>query len=447
MKAKIVKTVRPDGTCQRFQIVSGFSWDDLNYFSCEIEPGTLKSLARLYKVYIIPKLKVSCISCVFFHVPNDVELPFPRETAFGLTYDADLLFKAVLEDELKKGSLKIEKGRLRANGRLARVVIESLEDKKMLETIEGEGDGIALVPVDEKLGFLSRKKASLCVNSHFFQMDPSDFDSPYGKAGSPYGLVLKNGLIISPPLNHRPSLLVDNKGKTQIKIVETRDLKFVIDGKEYEDGENCLLHFRPEERVVPKHEGSDIVISQSKVLAVKRGGGTPIPVSGFVLSVKGNPSVDSPEVKCLGLENFKFGSQVGPWMMKEGTMAESLNCPFFVKGKDSVAFGPTVYPLPFETARAGRICLGSDKRENPVIIWAEGPGKLGIDGENESTGVSLLEMAKFCRENRLWNAINLDGGGSAEIVCKGKVMLKRSDRMPVTNRQCERPVPNGLYVL
>ena len=106
-----------------------------------------------------------------------------------------------------------------------------------------------------------------------------------------------------------------------------------------------------------------------------------------------------------------------------------------------------MYPLPFDKARASRICIGADRDGKPVLIWAEGEGKLGLDRKNDSTGATLLEMALFCRSLGLSDAVNLDGGGSAQLIYEGGRYLKMADRMPLTDAVLERPVPLGLSIL
>ena len=109
-------------------------------------------------------------------------------------------------------------------------------------------------------------------------------------------------------------------------------------------------------------------------------------------------------------------------------------------------FPPSLYPMDFEGARAARIALGADKDGRPVVFWAEGKGKLSYTPGEDSTGASLSEMADIAEELGMYNAINLDGGGSAQILLNNLRTLHISDRNTADNSDAERLVPMGLIV-
>ena len=82
----------------------------------------------------------------------------------------------------------------------------------------------------------------------------------------------------------------------------------------------------------------------------------------------------------------------------------------------------------------------------PMIIWAEGAGKYGHEKGKESNGVSLKEMSEICQMADMHNGINLDGGGSAQILLKNSRKLKISDRDRYSFIEKERAVPIGLVI-
>jgi exopolysaccharide biosynthesis protein len=64
-----------------------------------------------------------------------------------------------------------------------------------------------------------------------------------------------------------------------------------------------------------------------------------------------------------------------------------------------------------------------------------------LDGrQSNSIGLTLLELAKFMQELGSVDAMNLDGGGSSEMVIKGKVVNKPSDGR-------ERRIGDALLVI
>ena len=81
-----------------------------------------------------------------------------------------------------------------------------------------------------------------------------------------------------------------------------------------------------------------------------------------------------------------------------------------------------------------------------MLLWAEGAPKQGYTPGSDSCGASLLEMADICKSLGMYNAVNLDGGGSAQILLNNRRSLKISDRVPETAAEVERPIPIGLII-
>ena len=205
---------------------------------------------------------------------------------------------------------------------------------------------------------------------------------------------------------------------------------------------------------------SDLV--GNRVVAVKNGGSIEIPTSGFVLQIPKkaalSPGSDvSDAEECFiepgadviyhGLEGVRFGIQVGNSIVRDGIRTKNFISKFYnIKQLGSVPFPPSLYPLDFEKARAARMALGADRDGKPVIFWAEGAGKFGINAENDSTGASLSEMADIAIALDLIDVINLDGGGSAQILLDNERSLMISDRKKEDNSEAERLVPIGLMV-
>ena len=81
-----------------------------------------------------------------------------------------------------------------------------------------------------------------------------------------------------------------------------------------------------------------------------------------------------------------------------------------------------------------------------MLLWAEGAGKLRYAPGQDSRGATLEDMADICSRLGMHNAVNLDGGGSAQILLQGKRSLRLSDRDPLDNSDSPRPVPMALAV-
>ena len=85
------------------------------------------------------------------------------------------------------------------------------------------------------------------------------------------------------------------------------------------------------------------------------------------------------------------------------------------------------------------------QKESPCC-WAEGAGKLRYEAGRDSCGASLAELGEICEELGMLNAVNLDGGGSAQILMRNARSLLISDRNPTDNSEMERVVPLGLMI-
>lgn len=270
-------------------------------------------------------------------------------------------------------------------------------------------------------------------------MDMSDKDSEFDLFGTPHGLVIYKNEILLPPLNHRNALFVDYKNNVEIKTIELEDLRIKIGSNKFIDSVNCRFFYRPDTRVTSATEGMDIIIVNKRVVAIKNGGVSKIPMAGFIIQVDKNINLNSLDVEYLFDEKYKIAIEVGPALMINGKKTTKMNCPFY-EGKGT-AYPSTVYPLDFNLSRAARIGLGV-LNNKPIFIWAEGAGKLGFVKGKESCGASLSEFAEYCDSKGISNMINLDGGGSAQIIFNDKRYLKIADRLFDTVTEDERAVPN-----
>ena len=376
-------------------------------------------MARLYKVNIIAKEPDFYGTLVFCHVPTHISiLPFPWETEVGYLFDNQLIVSYFFNKLVKEKRISILNDKVISENSKIEKFFASLQQDGWLVIEKGNRESITYMPISESMGFLSDVTTSqvLC-NSHFFLMDMSDNDSPYDIFGTSYALALHYGRIIQPPLLHRECLLVDTYGMVSIKNLEVKDFPITIDEKVCIDTKNCNFYCRPERRITPMSEGSGIIIVNQRVVALKHGGNSIIPMGGFVIQSDEKITIEHPCVTYQDMNEYVFGIQVGPAMMKEDRIVISLTTPFYT-GK-GVPFPSTVYPLPFETARAARMGIGN-KGKKPVIIWAEGVG--------------------------ISNFVNIDGGGSVQIIHNGSRALEISDRYTQTNKEAERPIPLGLII-
>lgn len=444
-----IDTIRyENGEMQRFQVVSGFAWNDLEFVQPPFSKEAFDELCRMYKIFVIPKHHEMYGAVLAFHIPDDMKSPFSSETDEGVVFDRQLAASIGLKKLVREGKIRRSGESLLIDDAKTKAFLDELEKRGWMSIAYGDKtDVVSILPVGEDLGYMSQvsPRPQFICNAHFFQMDVFDSDSPYDLFGTPYGMTVKNGIMIQPPLNGREALVVDMDGKVKITRPDVRDISMQIQGKTFTHGENCTIYRRPDTRQTPEEEGLDIVIVGDEVVSFHKGGGVFIPEGGFVLHTKEELSVEPSPVVYLGFDNCLFAIQVGSSSVKDGEVMKGFESPFYNIYKDSVPFPPTLYPLNYEKDRAPRMAICSDKDGDPVIVWAEGCSKLYYQFGKESCGASLLELGNYCASIGLVNALNLDGGGSSEIFLNGKLMMHVSDRH-ADNSDAERPVPMGLLI-
>ena len=207
------------------------------------------------------------------------------------------------------------------------------------------------------------------------------------------------------------------------------------------------LYTRPDRKRTPADDRMKVIIVGCQVVAVKESGSVPIPASGFVLGLKEHVRIrPGDQVIYHGMEDVQFGIQVGNSILREGVKTERFHSPFYnIRKLERTPFPPSLYPMNFAEDRAARIALGVDENGAPMLVWAEGAPKVGYVEGRHSCGASLAEMAEICSEAGMHHAVNLDGGGSGQVLLSDHRFLQISDRRD-DGTEAERPVPLGLVV-
>ena len=434
-----------DGEIQRYELLEGFSWNDLSYRYMHTTAESVQALVRLYRANIIVKNPGLYGTMVFAHIPKGIAPPFDRETEAGLLYDDQALTRHHFTRMVKSGEISTDGERVLCCDSEVKNFFTLLQSRGFLHIVEGKKSELAYVPISQTFGFLSQETAEhTAVNSHFFLMDPTDIDSPYDALGTPYGFAVEGGEILQPPLFGREALIVDSQDRAYIGCPGLGETAVHIEGRRYHDGEDGVTFYsRPEYRRTPKEPGTDLVIVNRRIVAVAQGGGIQVPMAGFILHSADPIDISTGAAAYSREDDIAFAVQVGPSAVMNGTVSGELTCPFYTG--EGTPFPSTVYPLPYDRARASRTAIG-EKDGKPVILWLEGASKNGHIPFQESSGSSLLETAEIAGSLSIQNMVNMDGGGSAQIHHQGTRNLLIADRDVKTNTVKERPVPLGLIL-
>lgn len=445
MRSELKTYSYTNGEIQRVQIVRWDRWDQLDFLTPDHSPDTLDRFADIYRNFLIPAAPWIFGHMVMFQLPDSLMVDLPVNTEkHGTVASALTAAAAVLQE-----GVSIQAGKPVFRSVAAKQLWQALEMQNCIRIVSGKLRTTKIIPVTNIPGYLSKAAAdaALKVNSSFFIMDCFDCATVYDHVGTPFGLCVKNGTVIHPPLYNREALLIRENGEIRIQHMDITDLEIEIDEHFFRHGKNAFLYTRPNRKRTPGRKGNYLVITGCQVAAVSKHP-TAIPASGFVLCHQEDVEIAAgTPVVYHGLENVCFGIQVGNSILKDGKKTESFHSPFYnIRHLEPIPFPPSLYPMNFQKARAARIALGADAAGKPVLIWAEGAAKIGYIPKAGSCGASLMELADICEEIGIRNAINLDGGGSAQILLNRQRILQISDRDPQTLCESERPIPLGLMV-
>jgi len=428
----------PDGTVQRVQLVRPGRWEDINFLEPDFSPESIGCFSHIYRKFLVPGCPWLFGRMILFWLPDGTE-PDRGDYGDALTAAAAILRAGLRLDKQEKPHFRTPE---------AKKLWEALEAKGALTVVSGKLPFTTVIPISRRTGYLSRNEeaAAMKVNASFFIMDRFDCATVYDQVGTPLGLRVKDGIILDPPLYEREALLVKKNGTVAVGPVGLSRLKIRVGGVTYTPGVDADIYTRPDRARAPG--GKQLVIVGCRVAAVLPKGHGQIPASGFILRPRGDFTAKAGDaVTYLGLEDVSFGIQVGNSILIGGKKTESFQSKFYnIRGLEPVPYPPSLYPLDFQNARAARIALGADGEGKPMILWAEGAGKIGYVAGRDSRGASLSDMADICAQMGMVDAVNLDGGGSAQILVDNKRSLKISDRNAPDASEAERPVPMALIV-
>jgi len=443
MESYVKEYSYPNGEIQRVQIVTLDDWSQLNFWKPAPSEHMLNCVADIYERYLVPACPWIFGNMVLFRLPEDVEVPFSWETEYGTVGDDLAAASAAM-----RGGVKVSKGKPIFSDPQVEAFWKKLEERNCIRIVRGKLPVTTIIPVSNQAGYMTaaEKGAKLKVNASFFIMDRFDCATVYDQVSTPFGLRVKDGVVESPPLFGREALLVRDEGVC-VEPVDVRDLELVIGGKAYKHGRNCTIYSRPERRRTPGSKGTKLVIIGCRVAAVSNARHVDIPASGFVLCLPDICDMQpGAQVIFRGLEDVWFGIQVGNSIIRNGEKTMHFISRFYnIRKLQPIPFPPSLYPMDFVNSRAARIALGANEEGKPMLLWAEGASKgIYIPG-HDSAGATLAQMADICAEAGMVHAVNLDGGGSAQILLSNRRSLRISDRNP-DDTEAERPVPMGLIV-
>lgn len=278
-----------------------------------------------------------------------------------------------------------------------------------------------------------RWRAVAAVNGGYFAPD-----------GDPLGGVMVDGQWVSEPLPNRTCLGVTDRGAVLVDALTwkaeaiTPSGPLPISGINRARGPNELILYTPRYGMVTRANpfGVEAVVAAGLVREVRVGlPGAAIPSDGFVLSAHGTAAPRLGELR------------PGDPVHVVTAVTSSSGDPRWDRVRDVLCAGPRLlsrgqvvasgegFPDALLNRRHPRTAVGVALDGSLLLVVADGRSP------EHSLGMTATELA---REMQRWgavDAVNLDGGGSATIVVRDRVVNLPSDETG------ERPVSNAVLVL
>ncbi len=310
---------------------------------------------------------------------------------------------------IKKG-VKYKKYKRWLNGRPAIVNVLTInpnENDLMLQLSYG---GYNLNTLKGVKYFVAEENAIAGVNGSFFKPD----------LGSPLGLSIINGDLLTGPIYRRVSFGItkDNQflmNKVDIKgyitIGDRINLPLhninnpLLSRSKYSIFSDRWSSYSPKTSSYYCH----IAIKDNKVLYVKRSS-IAIPENGFVIV---GPHRALPKYLKVG-DHVNYKAELVPQHWNNTDQAISGG-PYLVKN-GRIFIDRQRFTNMFICTKAPRTAIGYTKGGTIILVTIDGRQK------NITEGATLEELAKIMQELGAYNAMNLDGGTSTQMVIKDKIV-------------------------
>jgi hypothetical protein len=251
--------------------------------------------------------------------------------------------------------------------------------------------------------------------------------------GSPLGLIVSHGRLLSPPLFNKPAFLVGEDRQLSIRrvscdqglslgagrtIVEldakTRNLEHPGAGPCFYD----LLYDCPtlpgDGRSIVRLVGNRIM----EIVETKPGENPPVLPVGIVVSF---PAGEVPSqwqvgralaIQVNGLEGIANAVEAGPLLLDEGQNAIDMELEGW---KTRTSIQTQAARIDYLDMRGPKIALGLDDQGTLVVLAVNGRIR-------ESVGATHADMAKILLERGMRSAMGFDPGGSATLVVGEEIL-------------------------
>ncbi len=256
---------------------------------------------------------------------------------------------------------------------------------------------------------------------------------PESFIGSPLGLIISNGKVLSPPLFNKPAILVHKNGTIDIKNVNCQQGIIVSDASKSFDFTSEMLNppnsykglafynLMHTEEDIPCKDRTIIRIagnvikeiipcgSRSKVKIIPVGLTFAIPKDMCQKNWKVGKIL---KIVVKGLEDINHGVGAGPMLLANGKVCIDMEKEGW---KHINSIRTQAARLDYTDMRGPKIAVGIDADGNLSILTINGRIR-------ESVGATHNDMAEILQKYGIVKAMGFDPGGSSTLVVDGKVL-------------------------
>jgi hypothetical protein len=329
-----------------------------------------------------------------------------------------------------------------------RVHVVRLDRTRMAGRLTALLSGGRIHGVQRTSAMARRHGALLAVNGGFFNV-----------TGEPVGVLAIGGRLLSEPVGVRSALLVPRTRDEAARVaalrwageVEVDGRRRLLDGVDRTRGRipacggvggdlptqrpNPFLTCRDASELVllspsfgrrtgTPGDGYEAVVRGGRVTGLRRGGDTPIPRDGIVLSGSGDAArflraAARPGSRLRIRLALRAGARTVDPAEHDAILGGGPR--LLTAGRVTVAAVAEGFDRASVTTRAPRTLAGLDARGRVLLV--------AVDGRRAgwSAGVSLREAGAVMRALGARDAMGLDGGGSTTLVVRGRVVNRPAD--------------------
>lgn len=257
---------------------------------------------------------------------------------------------------------------------------------------------------------------------------------PESYIGSPLGLLIAHGKMLSPPLFNKPALLIDRDGKPDIRRVNMWDGFILRKGNAevhfpatnrngcrdvekpcYYDLMNDVDEIEGDGRIFVRLSGNVV----KEVVRTKAGEKIRFIPVGLTLSFRPEDfpeelgkTEEEVELVVPGLEKVVHAVEAGPMLLDNGEICLDME----IEGwKTQNSIRTQAARLDFTDMRGPKIAAGIDKEGRLSVVTINGRIR-------ESVGATHYDMAEILKEQGMIKGMGFDPGGSSTLVVNGKVL-------------------------